>query len=294
MVQSPEYPDLAWIPPRSWTNANRKSVQLIVMHTTQGNVSDMSAENGANYSAERTDGTSAHYYCDSNSIVHCVRTADVAHTARSEGNKRGIHYELCTKAESSSSTWANAYHTAMLQRAAKQCAKDAKKWNIPVRHVTVSQLKDGEKGFCSHHDITLAFRQSTHTDPGPNFPWTRFLTMVQNEMDGIDMDEKTIAQAVASKFYADLTNSQGSGLKNVMTASEGRVVTALSKQITELNKALVTAIQALVSKDMVDEQTLAESIASAVLAGLPENTDITQEELNAAIKSAFREGVFKA
>jgi hypothetical protein len=45
---------------------------------------------------------------------------------------------------------------------------------------------------------------------------------------------------------------------------------------------------------MVDEQTLAESIASAVLAGLPENTDITQEELNAAIKSAFREGVFKA
>ena len=33
MAQSPEYPDLPWMPPRSWTDANRTAVQLIVIHT---------------------------------------------------------------------------------------------------------------------------------------------------------------------------------------------------------------------------------------------------------------------
>lgn len=182
MARSSEYGDLTWVRPNSWTDANRKSVQLIVIHTTEGSARGESAEDGAAYDARRTDGTSTHYFHDSNSTIQCVRTEDQAHAARAQGNRRGIQHELCTRA--GSANWSDAYHQAMLKRAAKQAARDAKKWGIPVRHLTVSEVADGVKGFCGHVDITYAFPQDkgTHTDPGKSFPWTQFLTYVRAEM----------------------------------------------------------------------------------------------------------------
>jgi N-acetyl-anhydromuramyl-L-alanine amidase AmpD len=189
MAQSTEYPDLVWVPPKSWRNANRPSVQLIVIHTTEGSAHATSAEDGAAYDARRTDGTSTHFFHDSSSTVQCVRTEDIAHTARTQGNLRGIHHELCARTAWTDTQWATEYARAMLARAARQAARDAKKWGIPVRHLTVAQVADGQKGFCSHWDITRAFPQDggTHTDPGPNFPWSNFLDMVRAELEGDDM-----------------------------------------------------------------------------------------------------------
>jgi N-acetyl-anhydromuramyl-L-alanine amidase AmpD len=189
MARSPEYPDLAWVPPKSWTNANRDVVQLIVMHSTEGSTHQQSAEDGAAYDARRTDGTSTHYFHDSNSTVQCVHTADIAHTARKQGNRRGIQHELCAKAYKAN--WSDAYHHAMLRRAAEQAARDCRKWGIPVRKLTVQQIREGAKGFCGHVDITHAFPEDkgSHTDPGPGFPWPQFLTMVREELAATDARE---------------------------------------------------------------------------------------------------------
>jgi len=69
----------------------------------------------------------------------------------------------------------------MLKVAAKQCARDAKKWGIPIRKLSVEQVRSGVKGFCGHADITRAFPadRGSHTDPGPNFPWADFIGMVK-------------------------------------------------------------------------------------------------------------------
>lgn len=184
MATSPEYPDLLWMPPKAWTDANRSSVQVVVIHTTEGSEHGSSAEDGASYDQRRTDGTSTHYFHDSNSTVQCVRTEDQAHAARAQGNKRGIQHELCADA---ADTWNDDYHQAVLRMAAKQCARDAKKWGIPIKKLNPDQVAAGQKGFCGHADITYAFPEDngTHTDPGKNFPWSSFLAMVEDEGDGV-------------------------------------------------------------------------------------------------------------
>ena len=263
MAQSPEYPDLPWMPPRSWTDANRTAVQLVVIHTTEGSAHAQSAEDGAAYDQRRTDGTSTHFFHDSDSTIQCVRTADIAHTARAQGNRRGIHHELCGR---TTIDWGGTYAQAMLRRAARQCARDAKKWDIPVRKLTPAQVADGLKGFCGHVEITRAFPadNGTHTDPGPDFPWPQFLDLVLDELE----DDMPLTSADVEKIWetdgivAAPANSSTAGTnpfwapKSFLTdtASHVRSIYALLQQVA-----------AKVGADPVDEQ----AIVAGVLAGLP-------------------------
>jgi N-acetyl-anhydromuramyl-L-alanine amidase AmpD len=253
MAQSPEYSDLKWIPPKSWYNANRDSVQLIVIHTTEGSAHEQSAEDGASYDSRRTDGTSTHYFHDNNSTVQCVRTNDVAYAALSNGNMRGIQHELCTR--SGTADWTDDYHTAMLRRAAKQCARDAIKWDIPIRKVTPSQIASGAEGICGHVDITYAFPKDggDHTDPGNRFPWNTFIDMVQDEMEDMEMDQKTFNTLMNGWVNAtkndngDDTNALGradwdQGIPNEFTGAKTKawvVLQAIQRSLMRIEKALV-------------------------------------------------------
>ena len=278
MTQSPEYPDLKWVPPRSWTNANRKSVQLIVIHTTEGSSHAQSAEDGAAYDARRPDGTSTHYFHDNTSTIQCVRTEDQAHTARSNGNRRGIQHELCGRASWSEATWLNAYGTAMLRRAARQAARDARKWGIPVRHLTVAQVRAGDKGFCSHWDITRAFPEDkgSHTDPGPNFPWTVFLNMVRDELNGDD-DDMNAAEMTAWARSAEgkkaiqdaVVTADANHDKDAAYSLGGAAVDASNrtKALLVAVQSLATAVAGLSSKVDVSPDE-AKTIAGAVVATL--------------------------
>lgn len=278
MAQSPEYPDLPWMPPKSWTDANRTAVQLVVIHTTEGSAHARSAEDGAAYDQRRTDGTSTHYFHDSDSTVQCVRTNDRAHTARTQGNRRGIHHELCTRA--GKADWSDAYHQAMLRRAAKQAARDAEKWDIPVRHLTVAQVAAGLKGFCGHVDITYAFPQDngTHTDPGGAFPWSTFLDMVRDELRGDDVpvtsDEiAAIATATVEKLMErKITDAVDTATPKRQLSVETWLGWSDGREITTRN----TILAALGRLDLIDEAKLATEILAvltpqAIAAALPQD-----------------------
>lgn len=288
MAQSPEYPDLPWVPPKSWTDANRTSVQLIVIHTTEGSAHAQSAEDGAAYNQRRTDGTSAHYFHDSDSTVHCVRTADQAHTARRQGNRRGIHHELCGRAGWSAATWQGDYQQAMLRRAAKQAARDAKKWDIPVRHLTVEQVADGAKGFCGHWDITRAFPadNGTHTDPGAQFPWSQFLDLVRAELEDDMPSAKEVVDELLDTvldFPYDPENPKRK-VRDLLAWSP-----SLATIVNGVDARLAPRLAALAAKDVVDEQALAAALAPAIAAALPPDQPVTAEQLQAALVAALRE-----
>lgn len=224
MAKSTEYPALPWVSPASWENANRTSVQLIVIHTTEGSATSGAAENGAAYDARRTDGTSCHFFHDIDSTVQCVATADIAYSALYQGNRRGIHHELCTRA--GTAKWSDSYHQPMLRRAAAQCARDAKKWNIPIRKLTAAEVAAGTKGLCGHADISKAFPADggDHTDPGSAFPWTQFIAMVKAAREDMDMPsldeiEDRLVPAIMTRLGAELKLATGEVYKGAVDTS---------------------------------------------------------------------------
>lgn len=250
MAQSTEYPDLKFVTPKSWTKANRTSVQVIVIHDTEGSENATSAEDGAAYDQRRTDGTSTHYFHDQNSTVQCVLTKDQAHAARAQGNKRGIQHELCGKASQGAAGWADAASKGTIARAAKQVARDCKKWNIPARKINATQVAAGTKGICGHADITKAFPQDkgTHTDPGPTFPWVSFISMVQTELAKLnpttpteDIVDKTDLDKIAQSVFAYPTGQSSKDVSYLhdFWALYG-MVKDLQTKVNEIHAAVVT------------------------------------------------------
>lgn len=306
MTNSPEFPDLPWVPPKSWTSG-RKSGQpsLIVIHTTEGSEGLKSAEDGASYDQRRTDGTSTHFFCDQDTTVQCVRTTDRAHAARSTGNERGIHLELCGRAGQTPGQWDDAASRGTVRQAAKIAARAALKHNIPVRRLSTAQVSSGERGFCEHNNISLAFGQSDHTDPGRNYPWDEFLDLVREEQaGGSGVSQADVIAALKTKegkeaLAAAVWNTDnvvaapeeaaegndfwaaGSYLKDVQARAR-RAETALAVQ----GQALMAAIAALAAKKTVDEVALGKALADGVIAALPADTDdVTVAELTAALRA---------
>lgn len=180
-----EYPDLPFVPPKSYSLGRPNgSPRLIVVHYTAGSEGPTSAEDGASYDQRRTDGTSAHYYIDQNSIVQCVYTGNRAHTALWNGNQVGIHYELCGTVQNRSQ-WLDAASLATIRRAATQIRRDMAKYNVPAVKLTAQQVRDGYRGICGHAEVTAAWPEDggDHTDPGVEFPWDVLISAIQEGDD---------------------------------------------------------------------------------------------------------------
>lgn len=205
-MQSSEYPDLKFVAPRAYgTGRDGKAVRYIVIHYTAGAERSTSAEDGAAYDTRRTDGTSTHYFVDSNSVVQCVLTRNRANAARAKGNRLGIQYELCGTVQTRAQ-WLDPQSLPMLRLAAKQVARDCVKYDIPVRRLSANETRrswtefpGGPKGIVGHVDCTNAYPEDggDHTDPGKEFPWDLFLSMIKAEMPPVVREDDDMAMTPA-------------------------------------------------------------------------------------------------
>jgi hypothetical protein len=91
------------------------------------------------------------------------------------GNQFGIGFEVTGYAAWTLEQWTTGDAWAALRLDAKRIAESATRLGIPLRWLSLNQIRNGERGVCTHADITLTKGGTTHTDPGRGFPFEAFM-----------------------------------------------------------------------------------------------------------------------
>ncbi len=143
---------------------------------------------------------SAHYCVDASETIQCVAD-DVVAWAAPGANRVGLHIEHAGYAGQGAAGWSDAYSTQMLQRSAVLVGELAAQYAVPLVRLSVAELADpNARGICGHVDVTNARNGGRgHTDPGPDFPWDRFLEMVGDSQRPTDPDLTPLASEDAGE-----------------------------------------------------------------------------------------------
>lgn len=159
---------------------NTSLIRAICIHVTV-NAPGTPAENVANYQIQSESG-SYHELVDTGANVLIENTDDwLSWSAGPKGNWCALHRSFVMRGTESQAEWRK--YDAMLRAGAQRDAQWAKRYNIPVVKLTPADLRAGKRGFCAHYDISLAWGESDHTDPGAGFPWDYYLQLVREYMN---------------------------------------------------------------------------------------------------------------
>lgn len=282
-------PGVPFSAPRSFSTGRPGGPpRFIVIHYTAGSEGRTAAEDGIAYDKKRTDGTSAHFYTDRDSIIQCVDTNDRSHTALYHGNLWGIHIEQCGTRQTREQ-WLDAASLPTIRNTARVCAWAMREHNIPLALLVDRQVRTG-RGICGHKDITYGFPEDdgTHEDPGTAYPYDVLIAYIKAELEGDDMptlDE--IAAAVWSYRISSphldngLGHSAHEGVVNAIQAN--RTTKAVADQQGIDHAALMAEVDTL---EESDAQIIA--LVQAVQAGDPEAIIVA---LKAAVPQAVLDGL---
>jgi N-acetyl-anhydromuramyl-L-alanine amidase AmpD len=191
------YPDLPHVQAVG-DGGQRASTQVVVIHATDNTASD---ESEAQYASYRADGTSAHFYNDSDSVIQALDTDEVAYGCLPHGNAISVQFELCGHSDQLSD--------AAMRQAAPIVARVCAQYGIPIHKIGPAEVAAGERGICGHLDITAAFPQDNgdHTDPGGSFPWDTFISYVQGQGDDMSAETEAIIKYELEPWLAGAAQS---------------------------------------------------------------------------------------
>jgi hypothetical protein len=229
-----------WVgPPAHWAAGRQDGGRRIcyaVIHVTDGAEGPTSAEDGAAYDKRRPDSVSTHLFVDSNSAVREVQDRDTAYAAFPKGNAIGVQVEICGRADQTTGQWADPASVATLNNAAREVAQLCIDHGLPVVHLSVDQTRAAwygtdnatrPRGIVSHYDVTRAYPEDggSHSDPGPNFPWSSFLAQVSAYVNGGSLTREVVSMRYAfdsswNDLPAALKPTEG-GLVPIVTSGLG-------------------------------------------------------------------------
>lgn len=255
----------------------------IVIHCTAGS-DGKGAQGTAGYFRTAASGGSAHYITDSDEAIQCAYDTVVCWHAPPNMHSIGIEM-CCSLTDRGQGHWTLASHVTMMHITAKLTAQKCIQYNVPIRRLSVAQVAAGERGITGHNEVSLAFGQSSHWDPGEYFPWPLFIAMVQSEANIITgtgdqpMSAAEVQQilnvlagyessaGVEGQRYAALqgdTDTLQARLEWFITVEANRY--GRYEAIHTEDKASFAAIQTAIEKGSADEVLAINSLAEAVKA----------------------------
>jgi N-acetyl-anhydromuramyl-L-alanine amidase AmpD len=165
-------------PPKFHGAADNKPIHRVVIHGTVSPCKKGGARAIAAYFRTTvTTPSSAHYVVDPGEVVQV--TYDSVEAYHAPPNIHSLGVELCDPQTGKDGRWAYPAHEAMLHHAAELVAQLCAAYGVPVVRVGSAGLLSGRHGICGHVDVSNAWRQTTHTDPGDAFPWPHFMDLVR-------------------------------------------------------------------------------------------------------------------
>jgi hypothetical protein len=180
-------------PPARSSAGSNKPIRRVVIHSTVSPCEPGGARNIAAYFRSQSAGGSAHYVVDPEETVQSAYDSVIAWHAPPNSGSLGI--EMCDipgpvpnekpgsarwKALKRSWRWARPEQRAMLKRTARLTARLCLAYDVPVQFVGPRELKAGKRGITTHANVSAAFKQSSHWDPG-FWPRAWFMRMVRAE-----------------------------------------------------------------------------------------------------------------
>jgi hypothetical protein len=157
----------------------------IVIHDMEAPEKSTTALSTAHYFQTMTRPASAHYCIDDAHIIQCVQDNVQAYHAP-PANSWALGFEHAGYANQTAADWSDAFSTHMLLQSVGLAAEKCKQYGIQPVFLRAEDLRAGRRnGITTHLLISQVFRQSTHTDPGPNFPINQYIFMVAAAMGAL-------------------------------------------------------------------------------------------------------------
>ncbi|MCL1870992.1 MAG: N-acetylmuramoyl-L-alanine amidase [Promicromonosporaceae bacterium] len=264
------------IPSPNKYTGRTKPIRLIVIHDMEVAEVSTAAESVARGFANPARMASAHVCVDNDSSVRCVDDGDTAWAAPG-ANSDGLQLEMAGYASQGAAGWSDAYSQATLERAAQQVAAWCKQYGIQARRLSVPEVQNGAtKGICGHIDVSNAFHESTHTDPGLTFPWDAFLARVNTILGGVVVapghDSAGVGVPTPPPVDTRPRNADGSltiaedGMRGPATIARWQEVmgTPIDGKIDATGSALIKADQAFLNRAVPAAQIHALTGANAL------------------------------
>lgn len=186
-------PDPPWAGPAAHDSGPQSEpFKRLVIHSTVSPCEPGGRYDIAAYFRNPSSGGSAHYVTDPVGAVQVVRDHVIAWHA--PPNPRTLGIEMCDmpgpiprgpvsliRAARRTWRWRRPNQKAMLHVTAQLAAELCLAYDLPAVWLTPRMLKAGRRGITSHNNVSRAFHQSTHWDPG-FWPRRRFMGLVRDYM----------------------------------------------------------------------------------------------------------------
>lgn len=182
--------------PAHHSGEGNKPIQRVVIHSAVMPCEPGRARQLGAMNASGATGGSWHYATDPREAIQCSWDSFVCWHAPPNPHSLGI--EMADTPGKRPATlalrrlnpwrWRGKNHRAMLAVTARLTAELLVYYELPVMFLRPKDLRAGRRGFTTHANVTRAWHQSTHWDPGW-WPRRRFTRMVRTQVQHIHNDQ---------------------------------------------------------------------------------------------------------